>query len=85
MSANHRLVRAARDEWSDWLGRPDLPKPMTPAETARWIKSRPPLNAFQSLVEIIDYMQDDIDLLNIKIKALEKELSEAKRLLTTRI
>lgn len=85
MSSNHRLVKCARDEWSDWLGRPDLPTPMTPAEITRWMKNRPPLDAFQSLVNIIDYMQDDIDLLSITVKALEKELSEAKRLLTTRM
>jgi hypothetical protein len=42
------------------------------------------MNAFASLVEAIDLMQDEIDLLNIKLKEATEDLHEAKRYLIKR-
>ena len=51
----------------------------------KWIEDRPPINAFASLVEAIDLMQDEIDLLNIKLKETSEDLHEAKRYLIKRV
>jgi hypothetical protein len=84
MKLNPALVRSAKDEWSDWLERPDAIPSFNITEMRKWIEDRPPMNAFASLVEAIDLMQDEIDLLNIKLKEATEDLHEAKRYLIKR-
>ena len=85
MKLNPALVRSAKDEWSDWLERPDATPSFNITEMRKWIEDRPPINAFASLVEAIDLMQDEIDLLNIKLKETSEDLHEAKRYLIKRV
>ena len=85
MKLNPALVRSAKDEWSDWLERPDAIPSFNITEMRKWIEDRPPMNAFASLVEAIDLMQDEIDLLNIKLKEATEDLHEAKRYLIKRV
>ena len=84
MKLNPALVRSAKDEWSDWLERPDATTSFNITEMRIWVEDRPPMNAFASLVEAIDLMQDEIDLLNIKLKEATEDLHEAKRYLIKR-
>lgn len=84
MNYNTTLLRSAREEWSDWLEEPDQPHFSKEADVRRWVKNRPPLHAFGSLVDIIDVMQDEIDLLNCKLQETEAELKRAIALLTRR-
>jgi hypothetical protein len=84
MNVNHHLLRSAKEEWSDWLERPDQPELLTISELRRWVKNKPPLNAFKTLAEACETMQDDIDLLNIKLAELTLELEHAKRMLVSR-
>ena len=84
MKLNPALVRSAKDEWSDWLERPDATTSFNITEMRTWVEDRPPMNAFASLVEAIDLMQDEIDLLNIKLKEATEDLHEAKRYLIKR-
>ena len=85
MNVNPQLLRSAKEEWSDWLERPDQPEPLSIAELRRWVKMKPPLNAFKTLAEACETMQDDIDLLNIKLAEVNAELEQAKRALVQRI
>ena len=32
MNVNPQLLRSAKEEWSDWLERPDQPEPLSNAE-----------------------------------------------------
>jgi hypothetical protein len=51
----------------------------------KWVEDRPPMNAFSSLIEAIDLMQDEIDLLNMKLAETTEDLRDARRYLTKRI
>lgn len=85
MKFNPAIIRSARDEWSEWLERPDASPSFTATETRRWLDDRPPMNAFSSLIEAIELMQDEIDLLNIKLTETIEDLRDARRHLTKRI
>lgn len=85
MKYNPLILKSAKEEWSDWLEVPDATPSFTIADMRKWIDDRPPMNAFSSLVEAIDLMQDEIDLLNIKLQEVKEDLRHAQRYLIKRV
>lgn len=85
MKYNPAILRSAREEWSDWLEMPECSPSFTIKEMRCWVENRPPISAFSSLTQIIDLMQDEIDLLNIRLKELAEELKEARIAIIKRI
>lgn len=85
MKYNPLILKSAKDEWSDWLERPDATPSFNINEMRKWVEDRPPMNAFASLVEAIDLMQDEIDLLNIKLQETTEDLRDARRYLIKRV
>lgn len=85
MKLNPAIIRSAKDEWSDWLEVPDAYPSFNITEMRKWVEDRPPMNAFSALTDAIDLMQDEIDLLNIKLRETTEDLREAKRHLTKRV
>ena len=79
-----RLVNSAMNEWNNWLERPQHRHAMTVDETRHWITHSPPVDAFTELGSTILLMQDEIDLLHIKLDEVEAELRDAKRALSFR-
>lgn len=85
MKLNPAIVRSAKEEWSYWLEAPDAKPSFNINEMRKWVEDRPPMNAFSSLIEAIDLMQDEIDLLNMKLAETTEDLRDARRYLTKRI
>lgn len=85
MKYNPALVKSAKAEWSEWLEVPDASPTFTISEMRRWVEDRPPMNAFSSLIEVIDLMQDEIDLLNMKLQEATEDLRHAQRYLIKRV
>lgn len=85
MKYNPLILKSAREEWSDWLEQPDATPSFTISDMRKWIDNRPPISAFVNLAEAIDLMQDEIDLLNIRLKEATEDLREAKRHLVKRV
>ena len=67
MKYNPSILRSAQQEWSDWLAVPDAYPKFTIADMRQWAEDRPPLHAFSCLAEAIELMQDEIDLLHMKL------------------
>jgi len=84
MKINHHLLRAAKEDWSNWLEEPDQPH-FKIKELSHWIRNKPPLHAFASLAQAIEVMQDEIDLLSMQLEDARADLKEARNLLTKRI
>jgi len=85
MKYNPLILKSAKEEWSDWLEEPEANPSFTISEMRKWVDSRPPIHAFSSLTEAIDLMQDEIDLLNMKLKEVTEDLREARRYLMKRV
>jgi len=85
MKLNPAIIRSAKEEWSYWLEVPDAKPSFNITEMRKWVENRPPMNAFSSLIEAIDLMQDEIDLLNMKLTEAKEDLRDARRYLTKRI
>jgi len=85
MKLNPAIIRSAKEEWSYWLEVPDAKPSFNITEMRKWVEDRPPMNAFSSLIEAIDLMQDEIDLLNMKLTEAKEDLRDARRYLTKRI
>ena len=84
MKLNPAIIRSAKDDWSDWLEVPDAKPSFNITEMRKWVKDRPPMNAFSLLIEALDLMQDEIDLLNMKLQETTEDLREARRYLIKR-
>lgn len=85
MKYNPLILKSAKEEWSDWLEQPDTVPSFTISDMRKWIESRPPLSAFVNLAQAIDLMQDEIDLLNIRLQEVTEELRDARRHLIKRV
>lgn len=85
MKFNPAIVRSAKDEWSEWLEEPDATPTFTIADMRKWIEKRPPISAFVNLAEAIELMQDEIDLLNMKLQETTEDLRHAQRYLIKRV
>lgn len=85
MKYNPAIVKSAKEEWSEWLEEPDATPSFTIADMRKWVDSRPPISAFVNLANVIDLMQDEIDLLNIKLQEATEDLRHAQRHLIKRV
>lgn len=84
MKYNPAVVKSAKQEWSEWLEVPEASPTFTIPEMRKWVENRPPMNAFSSLIDAIEVMQDEIDLLHMKLREAKEELQEARRYLMKR-
>lgn len=85
MKYNPAITKSAKEEWSEWLEAPEGCRRFTLQDKLKWFDDRPPLSAFSNMAETIDLMQDEIDLLNMKLREAMDELKDARRHLTKRM